>query len=493
MTDRHPPLMTRMTALSLAAAVTLPLTAAAKADTSEGPPAEQLIVFVQPDASPLAERFQAESLPELRELADDAGIALTTVDVADAGGAPEAVGITPLIAYQNHRGRSIYQGRYETLDRVKNFVRTSRFLPQGDEKLIKRNLPVWDRGRSKVATPIKVTPLTGATDKLGDAADTFGNMAQLAIGSADDRFVMRDEAELGRSDRLFYVDFHPYLGRNGRLYLSLAIFSQFHCHDAVWTLSDGSVSGPIDDAEAVFAEAYRLMTDEIVRLLGGSELGDGFDVIAQGTPVKAWEELGLPLPPAPEGASAEDLASVELVQEWVIDTAAQDRRPAVQFAFPAPLDAYSGEASKVFGGLTLGDDLALAGMTGTFSADPASVTMGEPDLDRHIHRSLLRVAEYPESNFVIESIDTDAGQPAFGVIAPAVLHGSFTMKGQTIPLSVPVSVEAFLGDDGKPRLSIEGRWEVRLLEVFGIEGPPGDAPANDTLIYTCYLVFEPAA
>ncbi len=47
-------------------------------------------------------------------------------------------------------------------------------------------------------------------------------------------------------------------------------------------------------------------------------------------------------------------------------------------------------------------------------------------------------------------------------------------------------------DDGEPRLSIDGRWQVRLLDPFGIDGPPGDAPANDTLIYTCYLVFEPA-
>ncbi|MEL6986048.1 MAG: hypothetical protein AAFO29_26700, partial [Actinomycetota bacterium] len=68
------------------------------------------------------------------------------------------MGITPLVAYQNHRGRSIYQGRYATLDRVKNFVRTSRFLPQGDEPLVRGGLPVWDLGQAKVGTPVKVTP-----------------------------------------------------------------------------------------------------------------------------------------------------------------------------------------------------------------------------------------------------------------------------------------------------------------------------------------------
>ncbi|MEO0514812.1 MAG: YceI family protein [Planctomycetota bacterium] len=455
-------------------------------------PAEQLMVFVQPEASALAERFTAETLPELESLARESGVALVLVDVSEAAGVPEGVGITPLIAYQNHLGRSLYQGRYATLDRVRNFIRTSRFLPQGDEMLVRESLPVWDMGNAKVATPIKVTPLeleAGASP--GDGALTVERLGRI-IAEAGERFAWRDRVELGRSDRLFYTDYYPYLAADGTLYVSLALFSQFHCHEPVFTLMDGSLSGPWEDAAEVFARGATIFADEIARQLNESELGDGFDVVPSGTPVVSWEAVGFPLPPKPEGASAEALANVQLAREWMIDEAAQELRPAVQFKFPAPLDAYAGEASSVTGTLTLGEGLSLEGMRGRFAADPASVTMGESDLDQAIHATMLEVEAYPEAFFEINEVETDFGQPAFGVVAAAVLRGQFTMKGVLIPLTVPVSVEAFLGDDGEPRLSIDGRWEVRLLDPFGIEGPPGDAPANDTLIYTCHLVFEPA-
>ncbi|MBB6428384.1 YceI family protein [Algisphaera agarilytica] len=464
----------------------------AMADETPETPAEQLIVFVQPGASELAERFASNDLPELEKLAKASGTALTVLEVGESAGVPEGVGITPLIAYQNHLGRSIYQGRYATPDRVRNFIRTSRFLPQEGATLVRESLPVWDLGNAKVATPIKVTDLV-----LGEGASAKGveitaaSMAE-AIGSADERFVWQDRVDLGRSDRMFYTDYYPYLAADGTLYLSLGLYSQFHCHEPVFTLMDGSLKGPIDQADEVFARGAKILADEIARQLGESRLGDGFDVVPSGTPVVSWEELGLPLPPKPEGASAEALANVEIVREWVVDELAQNMRPAVQFKFPAPLDAYAGEVTSVSGELTLGEGLSLEGMRGRFVADPSTVTMGEEDLDDSIHTTMLEVDSHPESFFVIEKIETEFDQPAFGTVAAAVMHGQFTMKGITIPLSVPASIEAFLGEDGKPRLSIDGRWEVRLLDPFGIEGPPGDAPTNDTLIYTCHLVFEPA-
>lgn len=453
-------------------------------------PAEQLIVFHQPGASDLDAAFIENDLPGIQRLAEEAGVWFSLQEVTSEHGAPEGVGITPLIVFQNHRGRSIYQGRYTTLDRVKNFMRTSRFLPQGDDALVRENLPVWDLGNAKVATPIKITAIESETGGVR-ADNDFDTMVRDAIASADEGFVWADRAELGRSDRLFYTDYYPYVSQDGTLYLSLALFSQFHCHEPVFTLMDGSLNGPWDHAGEVFARGAKIFADEIARLLDESQIGDGFDVVPADVPTATWDALDLALPPKPEGASAEALASVQLAREWLMDETAQEQRPAVQFKFPAPLDAYAGEVTSVTGKLSLGEDLAIEGTHGRFVADPATVTMGEPDLDDSIHHSMLEVGEHPESYFEIELVETTFDKPAFGQVAAAVLHGKFTMKGITIPLAVPVSIEAFLGDDGEPRLSIDGRWEVRLLDPFGIEGPPGDAPTNDTLIYTCHLVFKP--
>ena len=457
---------------------------------------ETLVVFVQPGASALSERFEAETLPELHGLAEGQGLPLTVVDVTAAGGAPVGVGITPLIVYQNHAGRSVYQGRYATLDRVKNFIRTSRYLPQGDEPLVREDLMVREAGRALIGMPLKITALNGEVPE-GFDAEAFATLAMQGINQADERSYLEGRVELGRSDRLFYFDFYPHRAADGELWLGLAVYSQFHCHEPVFTSRD-EVHGRWDDRAAVFAAGFRRMSGAVDRLLRESTVGDGFDPVAETLAVKSWDELGLALPATPEGGGAAGVTAgdVELVQQWEMDEAAQDGRPAVLFSFPAPLDGYAGEATDVTGTLTLGDaagGLSLAGMTGTIRADPASVTMGEADLDEAIRDTMLRVDEHPGAWFDVESVETDFDRPRFGQVAAATLVGTFHMTGRTVSLRVPTSLEAYVGDDGRPRLSVDGRWELRLGEPFGLTGPPGEAPANDTLVFTCHLVFAPAA
>ena len=462
----------------------------------------QLVVVVQSGASPLADRFARQTLPRLRQLADEASVPLVVHDVAEVGQTPRGVEITPLIVFQNHRGRSIYQGRYETLDRVNNFIRTARYLPQGDDPLVREGLPVWEvgggAGGAIIAAPIKITETRTAGGGAVRFSGELQNEIERAIGEAEARFVWRERVELGRDDRLFYVDFYPYLDTAGQaedatsMYLGMALFSQFHCHEPIWTLDGGELRGTWGEAPQLFAEGFRRAAAEVARQLAESELGDGFDVVPAGVTRVEWEAAGLPLPAAPADADPAATADAELAEAWVIDQDVQADRPAVQFAFAAPLDGYAGEVLDVDGELMLGQGLTLAGMQIEVRADPATVTMGEVDLDAAIHGSMLEVEQHPEARFVVESVASEFERPAFGQVAAATLHGAFSMKGHTIPLSVPVSLEAILGSDGRPRLMLDGRWEVRLLEPFGIDGPPGEPPVNDTLIYRCHLVFEPA-
>ena len=459
----------------------------------------QLIVFVQHDPSPLGQAFETQTLPQIRALARDMDVTLLERRISRQGSAPVGVDITPLIVFQNHRGRSVYQGRYSTLDRIRNFVRTSRHLPQGDEPLVREDLPVWELDSAegpKVATPIKITAMTGTHEEVARvhaSQQIFLDEWTQIIGVQRDRFEMRDRVELGRTDRLFYTDYHPHLADGGEFYLSLALYSQFNCHDPIFSLPGEELHGPWHHHGDIFYEGARILENEIARQLAESTLGDGFDVVPATVQRVSWEEAGLPLPPPPppDSADTEVPADLELVREWVIDQDVQGDRPAVQFAFPAPLDGYAGEVTHITGDLTLGPDLSLTDMRGTFHADPGSVTMGESDLDAAIHGSMLEVDAYPDAHFVIDSVESSFDRPAFGQVAAAVLHGRFTMKDRTVPLSVPISIEAYLGRDGEPRLSIDGQWSIRLLEPFGIAGPPGDAPANDTLIYRCHLVFQP--
>ena len=468
---------------------------------AESPAAEQLLVFVQPDVSEVDRRFVEEQLPALQSLADRLGLGLELHELGPQTPVPEAVRITPLVVFQNHRGRSIYQGRTTTPERVETFVRTARFLPQGEER---RSIdgagvqrlgaePDGGEGGVYVAVPIKVTLPTGASLPGSATGEEFAAQMAEAILSGPFPLGRPDLVELGRTDRLFYADFYPHVGDDGLLYVATALFSQFNCHVPVFEQSGEAVRGPLGEAEDLFRQAAAELNAALHERIESSAHGDGFAVVPADRRWVSWEDAGLALPAAGRdertaGPAAEDLT---LGRDWVIDRDAQADQPAVIFSFPAPLDGYAGQVLDVDGRVTLGPGLELTAMRGRISADPASVTMGESDLDAAVHDSMLEVGEYEDSRFEIDAVESRFERLAFGELAAATLHGQFTMRGRSIPLSVPMSVEPYVGLDGRPRLAMTGTWQIRLLEPFGIDGPPGDSPTNDTLIYRGHFVFEP--
>jgi hypothetical protein len=367
-------------------------------------------------------------------------------------------------------------------------------MPQGDATWVREDVPVWEHGSATIAVPVKVTPWAGP----GAEDRRFRKLNWPAIiADGMERFAFRERIELGRSDRSWYADFHPYLAEDGTLYVSSELYSQFNCHVPVKSWLDDPIVGSMDDPLAAFRQAAARAEAEIVRLMAESDEGDGFDVVDER--VVSWEDAGLALPARPAGDTAE-VGDLVLPQRWVVDSAAQDEQPAVQFTWPPPVDAYSGEASAITGTLELGGDAdpmwTFAGLSGSFVARAESVTMGEPDLDAYIHGGILEAGEHPQPRFVIERVEVDA---AFadqavtpGPIVPVTLHGSFTMKETSIPLTVPMSAEVVLGDDDRPRLVFTGRWSLRLDEPWNIEGPPGPKEASREMRFACRIVLEPA-
>ncbi len=450
-------------------------------------PSEQLIVFTQPEATDLARAFETEHLPAIEKLAAEMGLAFIVKDVTE-GALPEEVGITPLVVFQNHRGRSVYQGRYTTLDRLGNFVQTARFMPQGGEKREIRDAIGMRDGRATVVLPLKVTPLSGAVPEGHADAALADEIRQAFVDTPMQPSGALGDVALGRSDRLFYVDFYPYRSEDGTLYLSMAIFSQFHCHDPVYSTGDQPFASPWDKRSEAITAAIVEANRQVLQQINRSTIGDGFNIITEGRDVATWDAMGLSLPPKPAGAVAVDPGSIELVREWAVDAAAQAQRPAVQFAFGAPLDNYAGRAKELSGSLKLGEGLSLQDAAGQFVVPIKSVTMGDSDLDSEIF-GWLSGKQHPDSSFRFEAIETSVEKLSFGEVIPGVLVGKFTMKGITIPLSVPVSIEAVLGSDGRPRMTIDGRWVIDITDPFKVAGPDGPADVARLLIYQCHIVL----
>ena len=447
--------------------------------------AEQLLVFVQPGASAVQTAFQEQRLPKIRKLAESMGVTVHVVDARQ--GAPKQISLTPLVVYQNQRGRSIYQGRTTTTTRIRNFIRTSRFVPQGEELNRRERIPIWESGRSKIWAPLKVAAVTGSRPKNYDH-EAFVAAALKNIGKGFKRFRIQKVAELDRADRGFYMDFNPWLSQNGSLYLSLVLFSQFDCKAPVY---QKKITGLWNDRAKLFQEASALMEKAVAEIVSNAESGDSFDPVLTDVPQKSWKQIGFPLPPALAAKTVEPEASTKIPTNWVLAKSGPDDPPMIQFRFPAPLDNYTGEVFAAKGELTLPQSLMASGATGSIEIDTTtSITMGDPRLDEAIRGSMmLYTKKFPTSKFVVASIASDDQPIAYGRLTPAIVTGAFTLKGKSVPVTSKTEFEPVVGEDGNPRLVIQGAFNIDL-RVFTIEGADGPEPARHTLLFDVYFILK---
>ena len=446
---------------------------------------EQLIVFLQPDISPVAKSFQQRQLPQIRNLAQTMGADVVVVDARK--GSPATVKITPLMVYQNHRGRSIYQGRTSTPSRIRNFIRTSRFVPQGKEPNRRENIPIWENGRSRTWAPLKVARLSGTPPQDYDH-DAFVAEALESIKKGFKRFRLHKIAELGRADRGFYMDFNPWLSGDGTLYLTAVIFSQFDCKTPVF---QKKMTGSWQAYRDLFQQAATLMEDTIAGIIEDPESGDSFNPVGKNTPQKSWQNIGLPLPTAPKEKSLAPNVSVAIPQNWVLATSGPDDPPMIQFRFPAPLDNYAGEVKSAQGEFSITQNLKLDSAAGFIEIDTrTAITMGDPVLDEAIQGSMLLYSKnFPTASFTVENITGDGRPLAYGRLSPAAVTGSFTLKGKKIPLSANTEFEPVIGEDGKPRLLIRGAFKIDL-RVFNIEGADGPEPSRHILLFDLNFILK---
>ncbi len=458
------------------------LPVAANAD----PSTEELIIFIQQNNTLVSQAFQQNILPEIQKMALDLQIPVKIVPVTPEGVPPE-IKITPLIVYQNHLGRSIYQGRTTTLDRIRTFIRTSRFIPQGKEPLIRKQTPVWEMGRSRIWAPVKVTSITGTRPQ---GYQDFKQEALDNIRKGFQHFQFMNPVSLERADRGFYMDFYPWVSSDNTLYLSFAVFSQFHCKEPVFHSRDNPLTGSWENRGDLFQKAARLMENIVREKIRDGQAGDGFDPVANSIPVTGWDDIGLSLPPAPEKRTAKKVNS-KVPLSWVLLPAKTDQPSMVLFRFPAPLDNYSGEATRGMGEFQLPVNRNPAAASGYVEIDPTSVTMGQPDLDKVIQSSImLNTKQYPASRFTILSGEGETQKITYGGLFPVVFQGNLEIKGKTVPLHVAMEIEPILNDDGEPLLILKGSFNIDLNN-FQIPGPDGPEESNHILLFDVNFRLTP--
>jgi len=435
-------------------------------------PAEQLLVYFEDDGSSAAKQFANETLPFLRELASAENLELTVSDPRE--GSPAEVTISPLVVFQNHRGRSIYQGRTTTPERIRTFVETSRWVPQNADKLKREDVILRKIKRATIASPIKIAPVSGKAPRGYDEA-AFQQEMRSAIDDGLRFSKLVPSLEQGRGDRAFYMDFYPWVSDKGTMYLSYALFSQFHCKKPVFFSSEAEkFSGPWRKREDLFTQAATRLEAEVLKQLS-RDLGDGFVPVGGKTAVTAWP----PLPAAPTNAAAAT-ADIELVRQWVADPDAAGP-PPILFQFPAPVDQYRGKITGLAAELAFDEALSVASLRGAFTADPKSIDMGEADLNDALQgKSFLESKTFPTATFTIDEVESDYAL-AFGTLATFTMRGTFQLKGKKIPLTVVGDLEPAV---------LSASWSLDF-SPWKIEQADGPTPQRHTLNFDLQVTLKP--
>ncbi|MCI0651231.1 MAG: YceI family protein [Planctomycetes bacterium] len=453
-------------------------------ETVASPPLDpergQLIVFMPRGGSVMARDFRYELSPRLIRAAHAEGIATVQLSGLDNESLPAEVTIRPLCVFQNQYGRSIYQGRTTTPDRLRTFLRVARWVPQEPIPLVRRDVALIERGRARIALAIKITPLAGSPPP-GFRAEDFVDRARDAVFTGFERARPVAEAALSRSDRTFHLDFYPYRSPEGKLFVSTALFSQFHCEIPVAENKTEPHEGDFDAAEEVFRRAAAALEMEAYLAMRNPRGGDGFDPVPDTVPVCTWEDYYLPLPArkaetAPAASEAAG-AAAGFPSKW--QTSGEQ---FLCFQFAPPLDLYAGEAKSVQAAFDLGADLDLSRLRAEVRVATAQATMGDQVLDGVIAGSaVLAAQEFPEATFRNVSVAADAPRLRLGEEVTLDVEGDFTLKGISRRLTTRAAFEARLDSAGAPRLNVRGSFVVPLKEHFGIDGPEGPSPERDTL------------
>ena len=446
----------------------------------------ELLIIVQANKS-ISNNLLKEDLTAIKRMAVEQDLAVKIVELDKQN--PMTVDFTPTIIFQNHRGRSNYRGRYKAIDRLTNFVRTAKWQVNKSKFYHKSEILTYSLHKTTLAAPIKITSLKGDLPVNYDN-DEFVEAAQKAIIKGMNKMQFQKSVELPAAARLFYMDFHPYRSKKGELFINTSLYSMFSCAAPVFE-SHIPLKGTYKNMEQLFQAAGQLLETQLFVQLENIQNGDGLELLNSGNTQTTLDDLGYSLP---KQSMKETIVpnNIEITNDqWIFDQPFSKTSPALQFQFPAPLDHYSGEAKQMTIQLQLREGQNFRQAKGKVKVATQSITMGDKALDDHILNEYILADKFPLStyDFIIVS---GPDSLTFGTSQAIQLEGNFQMSGIETPIRASGTVELTLNKVGEPRLHIMGKFDLALLELFGIKGPDGPKEASNMLQFRLNFLMKPA-
>ncbi len=446
---------------------------------------DQLIVWKN-ESKPV---LKIEDIEKIKEIAEKNNLEIIFKEVND--GIPAAISYTPTIVFQNANGRSFYYGRYLNISRMENFIRSSKLAHQVPIRNFKKEILVWESGKTKVMAPLKLTELKGEVPKKYNE-EVFVLNAKKQIAEGMKSFKFYDTFDATRTTRSFYFNLYPYVDEKCNLTIGAEIFSQYNCVKPVFQqYENGIVSGKWKNRKQLFKQAGQLIEEKILSLMAASEIGDALQSIPENLPTKSWKQLALDLPTAILQQNNSDTPIETLPSQWEVELPKDKTQPFCIFSFWAPLDNYAGEVKDMKGTFTLRNENQLSSAKGNFEVQTADITMGAADFDHEVQNKMLNKKDFPISTFVFDTFEVVDHQLKLGNPEAFVAKGKFTMMGRTIQLFAEGQIMPVKNENDEIRLQVNCTFNLPLFDAFRVEGPDGPAPAKNTLQYFMKFNLKP--
>lgn len=435
----------------------------------------KLVIFVNSNKTEAGNHFEKNALPEIRKITKEKSIELEVIE--SSKGIPAEITTLPTIVFVGESGRTIYQGRYLTFDRIANFIETSQNISQSEELSVYKEITVSSFGRAMIGVPVKISDVTGTKPKNYEQNSFVAESLKVVLKELHG-YEFKTKVLANRTDRFFYMDFYPWLSEDGQLYLSAALFSQYHCKLPIWTTDKSPFVGGWNNRKTLFLQATARMEEEIKKHSKYSLVGDAFDVIDDTIKKVSWEELGLKISNKKKVAGT--IIKGEIAKAWVVDSG-KGQKSIVQFRLVPPNESYTGFAKNIFGEINFTEINANKKMQGSFKVKMDSVTMGEADLDAELFtKKVLNVKEFPLASFDFDVlVNPDSFNIYFGRENILDVLGKFTFKDKTIPLQAEFSLEPIV-KNGVTQLVLKSNFRFNLKD-FGLSGAPNYTEEKDLI------------
>ena len=430
---------------------------------------ESLVLFTQPGDEALSAKLRLK----LKDYARKNQVNYMELDARQ--GVPGCITATPALLFQSPQGRTLFGGKVTEWSAVQNFIRAASSRPVPPAAAASGPILVRGEGRQTVGFPLKWTAWQGGTP-ASDWQAAFLRVLEKRLGAKFER-----EAGFFPTDRRFYLDVHPYV-QGDSAFLSLAVFSQFDCIHPVFDNFGKPVAGTLAEKAALLETAAELVAGVARERLAEVQFGDALFALPENTPVVEFENLGLRIPEKEKALARPQPAArpASFSGQWGRLRALREGQPLLQFNFPSPLERYAGEVRSLNG------QLAYAGgqLSGTFTAELKSMTMGMAELDAKVLKQYLKVRRYATATF---SFEEQAINLQWDLENEAQIAGNLQFLGENVPLVVGARLLPHSADGS---IEVQVRFELNIARPFGLPGPDGPTGARERLQFS--LQFQVA-